>query len=342
MTAVQVVEFHKPHQINTVPTPKELGDYDVLLKTAVASLCHTDSMVVEGMFPKGGLPRTASHEGTGTVVQVGAKVKNFKKGDRVMSGIPRNQCPDDWHQYCENCEGMIGVFRADGAFADYHVADARTSCKVPDDVSLIDAAPLACAGCTIYRALIVTECKKGDWLAMVGAGGGLGHLGIQMANAQGFKVIAIDARDEALELCRKAGAEHVFDARKGQDEVVKQVKELTGQDGADATINLSEHETAAPLACAVTKMHANMIQVSQPAVVNIPFAELIFRDVRVKGSLVAGQEQSRDMLSMVGKSKIKVETNVFKGLKEVPKMVELAHSGKMKGKAVCVVDESQI
>lgn len=48
MKAVQVVEYKKPHQINTVATPKELGDYDILVKTAVASLCHTDSMVQQG------------------------------------------------------------------------------------------------------------------------------------------------------------------------------------------------------------------------------------------------------------------------------------------------------
>ena len=249
--------------------------------------------------------------------------------------------PNDWHQYCENCEGMIGVMKADGAFADYHVADSRTTCHVPGDVSLIGAAPLACAGCTIYRAIKVAEAKEGEWLAIVGAGGGLGHLGIQMARAEGIKVIAIDARDEALELCKSAGAEHVFDARKGKDEVVRQVKQLTGE-GADATINLSEHETAAPLACAVTKMHANMIQISQPAMVNIPFTEIIFRDVRVKGSLVAGQEQSQEMLNLVGKNGIKVETNRFYGLNEVPKMIDLAHSGKMKGKAVCIVDKSQV
>lgn len=203
------------------------------------------------------------------------------------------------------------------AFADYHVSDSRTSCHVPDAVSLADAAPLACAGVTIYRAIIVAEAKKGDWLALVGAGGGLGHLGIQMAKAKGIKVIAIDARDEALELCKTAGAEHVFDARKGKDEVVKQVQELTGGPGADATINVSEHETAAPLACAITKMHGNMIQISQPAIVNIPFAELVFRDVRVKGSLVAGQEQSQDMLNLCAEAGIKVETNLFHGLKEV-------------------------
>lgn len=250
--------------------------------------------------------------------------------------------PNEWGQYCENVSGMIGVFQADGAFADYHIADSRTSCHVPDDVSLVDAAPLACAGVTIYRAIIVSKVEKGQWLALVGAGGGLGHLGIQMARAKGIKVIAIDARDEALELCKKAGADEVFDARKGQDEVVKEVQKLTGGAGADATINLSEHETAAPIACAVTKMHGNMVQISQPAIVNIPFKELIFRDIRVIGSLVAGQEQSQEMLNLVGKNGIKVETNVFNGLDEVPKMMELSHSGKMKGKAVCVVDKSQV
>lgn len=56
------------------------------------------------MFPSG-LPRTGSHEGTGTVVQVGSKVDNFKKGDRIMSGIPRNQC-----QSCVNCKGELDDF----------------------------------------------------------------------------------------------------------------------------------------------------------------------------------------------------------------------------------------
>jgi len=97
-------------------------------------------------------------------------------------------------------------------------------------VSLIDGAPLVCAGCTIYHAILVAECKQGDWLDMVGAGGGLGHLGIEMAKAQSFIVIAIDARNEAFKLCKKAGAKHVFDARKCQNEVVHQIKELTGQD----------------------------------------------------------------------------------------------------------------
>lgn len=70
-------------------------------------------------------------------------------------------------------EGHNGVM-IDGAFAEYHVVDSRNSCHVPDNVSLASAAPLACAGCTIYRSIIVSGVKKGGWIAIVGAGGGLG------------------------------------------------------------------------------------------------------------------------------------------------------------------------
>jgi propanol-preferring alcohol dehydrogenase len=221
------------------------------------------------------------------------------------------------------------------------VVDSRTSSHIPDKVSFASAAPLACAGCTIYRALIVSEVKEGDWLAIVGAGGGLGHLGIQFAIAKGVNVIAIDARDEGLELCSKAGAKHILDARDGKEKLVDKVHALTDGLGVHAAVNVSEHETAADTACAVTRVHGTMIQVAQPDCVSVGFQQLVFRDIRVKGTLIAGQEYSQQMLNDVAKYNIKVETNLFYGLEQVPKMVELAHSGKMKGKAVCVVDREE-
>ncbi|ETN36356.1 uncharacterized protein HMPREF1541_08633 [Cyphellophora europaea CBS 101466] len=354
MKAVQVVEFNKPYKIHQVPTPSELGDHEVLLKTAVASLCHTDSMVVEGKFPTR-LPCTGSHEGTGVVVAscervlTGFKVNNLKKGDRVMAGIMLNECQscpsckrgNDFQQYCPNVSGLLGVI-VNGAFAEYHVSDSRTSCKIPDNVSFAAAAPLACAGCTIYRAILTSGAEKGSWLGLVGAGGGLGHLGIQFAKAKGINVVAVDARDAGIELCKSAGAEHVLDAREGKDEVVKRAQALTNGQGVDCAVNVSEHETSAGLACAITKMHGTMIQVAQPPNVSVPFHELVFRDIRIRGTLVAGQEISQEMLNEVGRSGIHVETQVFKGLDKVPDMVELAHSGSLKGKAVCVVNQELV
>ena len=131
-------------------------------------------------------------------------------------------------------------------------------------MSFASAAPLACAGCTIYRAIIVAEVPKGGWLGIVGAGGGLGHLGIQFAQAKGLNVVAIDARDEGLELCKKAGAKHVFDARVGKEKVVEQVQKLSDGLGVHASINVSEHETSADMACAIARMHGTMVQTAQP------------------------------------------------------------------------------
>lgn len=228
----------------------------------------------------------------------------------------------------------------DGAFADYHVTDARTSCKIPDDVSFAAAAPLACAGVTIYRAIITSGVKKGDWLAIVGAGGGLGHLGIQFAMAKGINLIAVDARDAGIELCKSAGAKHIMDAREGTEKVVKKIQDLTGGLGVHSAVNVSEHESSAPLACAITRMHGLMVQVAQPPMVSVPFRELVFRDITIKGSLVAGQEIAQEMLHEVSRAGINVETQKFSGLDKVPDMVHLAHSGELKGKAVCVVNQA--
>lgn len=216
------------------------------------------------------LPCTASHEGTGTVVAIGSAITDFKKGDRVMSGLPRNRCghcPDclgdeNYRQYCTSILGHIGV-TIDGAFAEYHVVDGRESCIIPDQVSFETAAPLACAGCTIFRGILQTELKRGETVALVGAGGGLGHLGCQFAKALGFVVVGIDARDEGITLAKESGADVVVDARQGKEKVITEVQKITNGMGVDATVNISDSPGAAGLACAITKMHGSMIQIAQ-------------------------------------------------------------------------------
>lgn len=112
-------------------------------------------MVVNGDF-KTKLLFIASHEGSGTVVQVGPEVKDFAPGDRVMCGILQNPCGhcenclglEIFKQYCPNIARHLGV-TMDGALADYVLADARTSVRIPDSVSIQTPAPMACAGCAV-------------------------------------------------------------------------------------------------------------------------------------------------------------------------------------------------
>jgi propanol-preferring alcohol dehydrogenase len=229
----------------------------MLLKTAVASFCHTDIMVQTGVL-RSQLPITASHEGTGTVVALGSAVRDFKIGDRVISGVIQNRCGhcedcNSLHtQYCSCPKGGLGV-RSDGAFAEYFLTDSREASHVPDELNFTVAAPLACAGIL----------NPGEWLGMVGSGGGLGHLGTLFAKAQGLHVVGINAREQGLELSKEVGADVVLDARQGKESVIKSVLEATNGKGVSATLNVSDAASAASLACAITKRHGKMIQIAQ-------------------------------------------------------------------------------
>ncbi|KAL9597233.1 MAG: hypothetical protein Q9219_005276 [cf. Caloplaca sp. 3 TL-2023] len=323
MLAAQVVEFNKPYKIDTINSPTSLAENDLLLKVKVASLCHTD----------------ASHEGCGEVVALGSSVNDFKKGDRVMAGLPMHRCghcsdclgPDELKHYCPNLKGHVGV-TTDGAFAEYMVVDARESSRIPEKVTYETAAPMACAGITIWGGLVRAGLKAGETVALVGAGGGLGHLGCQFARAMGLQVVGIDARDEGLELAQSSGAHTVLDARVGKEKVVEEVKKVTNGLGVDSVLVISDAPDAAALGCAITRMHGTMVQIAQ----------LIFRDIRVHGSLIAPRHEAQRMLEFVAENNITVKTNPFFGLKEIPHLVELAHSGKMAGKGVIIVDEDEI
>ncbi|KAI0428134.1 GroES-like protein [Xylaria sp. FL1042] len=345
MHALRVTQFNAPYELCTIPVP-EPGPHDLLVKVAVASYCHTDSMVAAGVF-KSKLPQTASHEGSGTVVAVGDSVSSFKIGDRVMCGVPLHPCgkcedctgPIENHrQYCTQL-GHIGV-TTQGCAADYVIADARTSTKLPGSVSFLSAAPLACAGRTVYRAVLQTGLKPGQWVAIVGSGGGLGHLGIQFAHAAGLKVVGIDARDEGLVLSREYGADVVVDARREKADVVEEVKAVTDGKGVDSAIVLADHAEA--LAAAVTRMHGTVVQVAQPDTISVPFAEVVFRDIRFKGTLIASPLESEGMMQCIAEHGIKVRTNPFQGLEKIEELLGVVKSGKLRGKAVIVVDPEQI
>lgn len=161
-------------------------------------------------------------------------------------------------QYCSSVAGMLGV-TAPGSFAEYQVVDGREACLLPENLSFQSAAPLACAGVTIWGGLVRAGLEEGQTVAIVGGGGGLGHLGIQFAKALGLKVIVVDARDEGLALAKECGADIVLDAREGKEKVVEAAEKALDGELADATLNVSDAEGAAALSCAVTKRHGRCL-----------------------------------------------------------------------------------
>jgi propanol-preferring alcohol dehydrogenase len=155
-------------------------------------------------------------------------------------------------------------------------------------------------------------------------------------------VIGIDARDEGLALSKENGADVIADARKGKEAVAKEVQAVTNGMGADSTICISDHPDAAAIACAVTKMHGIMVQIAQPDDFVIPFQELVFRDIRIHGSVLCSPDESKSMLDCIAEHGIKAKTNPFRGLDRIEELVAMVHGGKIQGKAVIIVDPEQI
>ncbi|RLL94965.1 hypothetical protein CFD26_101989 [Aspergillus turcosus] len=290
-----------------------------------------------------------SHEGTGVVIAKGDAVTRFDIGDRIMAGQTFDRCgecddcrgPENYQHYCEHQGPMMSTER-NGAFQEYLVVDAKQACRIPDEMSFLTAAPLACAGITIWRAILQTHLKAGQWLGIVGSGGGLGHLGIQFAKAKGLKVIGTDAREDGLALSREVGADLVLDARMGKEEVVRRVLTATGGKGVDAAITTSDAKAAVATACGMTRRHGTMVYVPVGHEVCIPFQELIFRDIRIKGSFLCSPKEAEEMLDVVVKHNIQVKSSVFYGIQEIPKVVDMLRHGKYQGKGVVVIDKNAV
>ncbi|CCC08972.1 unnamed protein product [Sordaria macrospora k-hell] len=232
--------------------------------------------------------------------------------------------------------GLCGFRRV---FAECAVVDSRTSTVIPEGVSLLAAVPLGCAGRTAWRAVKEAGLRPGQWLGIVGSGGGLGHLVVQFATKMGLKVVGIEVKDEGLELTKEMGADVVIDARKGKDEVVREVgKAVLGDDGKVCLMRMD----AAGLACAITKMHGLVVQVAQPLEVKIPFIELILRDVRIKGSLQCSGKESEELLKVFSDHEVKVKMTPFYGLDQVEELEKVVSSGKLQGRAAIIIDPHQL
>lgn len=223
-------------------------------------------------------PHIGSHEFAGTVVAVpktpSAAAKSYPGGTRV--GVPGRgyhvcgtcfECRDpnnDYEGFSNFCgKGLSNGLSKHGGF-EYAVVDARQVALLPDAMSAVDAAPLMCAGVTIYRALKRCRLSSGQRVGIVGAGGGLGHLGLQFAEAMGLRITGVDAADGPLQLAKSLGTKAtIVDARSTPaGDVVKEIGKADGvQDpanmGLDAVIILPESQASFDYGCKLLKVSSN-------------------------------------------------------------------------------------
>src|ERR1039458_8425904 len=190
----------------------------VRIKVEACGICHSDQLVKEGYWPGIQYPRVPGHEIAGRIDAVGGDVSNWKPGQRVGVGwhgghdFICNPCRRGDFINCQN-EQITGI-SYDGGYQEYMLAPAEAVAAIPDELPAAEAAPLLCAGITVFNALRHSGARPGDLVAIQGIGG-LGHLGIQYARQMGFRTFAIGRGKDKEALARKLGAAHYVDSAAG-------------------------------------------------------------------------------------------------------------------------------
>ncbi len=232
MRAALCEAFGKPLALTDLPRP-EPGPGDLLIRVKACGVCHSDLHLIDGDWKDWGtpLPIVPGHEAAGVVEKIGDGVSGFSPGDRV--GVP-------WMQYacgvCAPCRSGAETLCAaqkstgvtvHGGYAEYLTAPAAFTHKIPEELDLVAAAPLLCAGITVFAPLRRAGNLAGKTVAIAGMGG-LGHLGVRMASAMGARVAAISRGEAKQPLARKLGAHLVIDSEK--ETVRKRLRAIGGAD----------------------------------------------------------------------------------------------------------------
>jgi acryloyl-coenzyme A reductase len=197
---LQLVELDDPR----------LGPGDVLLKVSACGVCGQDRAVREGLV-KVDLPCVIGHEISGVVEEVGARVDGFRPGDRVACKqfSTCGRCQECRSGRDTECQHRKHVY---GGYAEYAVIPQDALLAVPESVDLIEASIVSCAIGSVLQALTsVARVGSGEYVAVTGAGGGLGVHAIQIAAAFNARPIALTTSPSKADLLRDLGAYAVLD-----------------------------------------------------------------------------------------------------------------------------------
>jgi uncharacterized zinc-type alcohol dehydrogenase-like protein len=196
-------------------------DDDVVIEILYCGVCHSDLHNVRNDWGNAQYPMVPGHEIIGRVVAVGPQVTRFKGGDRVGVGCLVDSCQHcascgkGWEQYCENGATYtyngtdpVDGSRTHGGYSEKVVVKQDFVLKIPDQLDLAGAAPLLCAGITLYSPLRHWNVGAGSKVAIVGLGG-LGHMGLKLAKAMGAEVTLFSRSPGKEADARRLGADHI-------------------------------------------------------------------------------------------------------------------------------------
>ncbi|MEW6260782.1 MAG: alcohol dehydrogenase catalytic domain-containing protein [Thermodesulfobacteriota bacterium] len=317
-------------------TLPDIQEDEVLLQVEACGVCHSDLHIVEGDLPGFNammkLPIIPGHEVVGRIVRKGSAVDRFQIGERAGVAWMYSSCGtcDPCQENRENLcrKGVVTGLMVNGGYAELMVAKASHATPIPDNLSSVEAAPLFCAGVTVYRALTQAGMASGQRVAVFGIGG-LGHLAVQMAASAGAEVIAVDVSDEKLALARSLGASLAIDAR---DRQAMQSIRKTGGAHIAAVTTASKAAYDSAIRCL---RHAGTL-----CVIGLPSEPLSFHatmlvgsEMRILGSSVGTRADIRAVLDLAAAGKLRCQTETA-SLSDINDILENMRKGAITGRIV--------
>src|SRR5437867_1849718 len=332
-------------KMRAVQVPRAGGEFELVerdipepqpgwarIKVEACGICHSDSLIKEGLWPGIQYPRVPGHEVIGVVDAVGERVKPWKNGRRVGVGWHGGNCG-----YCDHCRR--GEFFAcsvsllttgisfDGGYAEYMVAPTEALARVPDELSPVDSAPLMCAGVTTFNALRNSGARAGDVVAVLGIGG-LGHLGVQFAARMGFKTVAIARGKDKEAFVKKLGAHHYIDSQASDP-----AAELNKLGGANVVIATVTHAGAMTAVLGGVAPNGVLMVIGAAGPLSVDSIVLLSGCRSVKGWYSGTSIDSQDTLSFSASSNVHSMNEIFP-LERAAEAYERMMSGKARFRVV--------
>lgn len=289
---------------------REPKEHDVAIDILFCGICHSDIHQARNEWNGSHYPMVPGHEIVGVVKAIGSKVTAHKVGDHVGVGCMVDscrtctQCKNHLEQFCEhdatytyNSVERDGKTITQGGYSNHIVVDESFVLKIPKNLSLDAAAPLLCAGITLYSPLMHWKAGPGKKVAIIGLGG-LGHMGVKLAHAMGADVSVLSHSDSKKDDAKKFGADHYYNT--SNKNVFTEL-----QNHFDLIINTVSADIDLNAYLSLLKVDGTMVIVGisgKP----LPVAPYVLINGRrsFAGSLIGGIKETQEMLDFCGKHNI--------------------------------------
>jgi alcohol dehydrogenase (NADP+) len=301
----------------TTITRREVGPHDVAFDIHFAGICHSDIHTVKGEWGDVSYPVVPGHEIAGVVTEIGSEVSKFTVGDRIGVGCFVDscrecaQCRAGQEQYCTN-PGMVGTYNGvgrdgeptQGGYSGAIVVDENYVLHIPDSLPLDAAAPLLCAGITLYSPLRHWNAGPGTHVAVIGLGG-LGHMGVKLAHAMGAKVTVLSQSLKKMEDGLRLGADEYYaTSDPGTFETLAGSFDLI-LNTVSANLDLNAY-------LGLLKLDGTLVELGMPErPMTVSAPALVFGRRSLAGSLIGGIAETQEMLDFCAEHDVRPEIEVI-------------------------------